>query len=429
MISAAKNAASGTFSSHPRVNINWTSLEKNVVLTADEKKALFDSKLVLTKLIVINRHGHRAPNALYWDLCPNDLANKPKYDVNPEDLTGMGMQEEFDFGKYLRHRYSKFIGEKFNRSYHYFRAVGEPRILESAMAVSQGLFPDGFGPAGFLPSRPQFIPIFSDMDTHEYLLDDVPCFRRAEKDSKEWVQHNFSHFMEDTRVKGTVERMYEVCGAPKKNVSEYVFIKTVADGVTFNTDMNLDVCGGNLTAEDIYEIRRVSLRLLMERLYNTDEQQTYTVVDLPRTLLTALNHTHIGEGAQIDDYLNARQEAHFYFVHRETLYALAQFFGFEYSIPGIPHGEVPVASSLIIEKLMPAKDQFTHALNKIYVRFLIWTPSTHIMNIPIPECKIPALCELHELMTLYKKRIHRTGPWENLCNFTVREMDHTTDIR
>lgn len=426
---AAKKPASGIFPSHPRVDINWTRLEKNVELTADEKKALFESKLVLTKLIVINRHGHRSPNAAYWDFCPNDLANKPKYDVNAEDLTGLGMQEEYGFGQFLRHRYFKFLGDKFNRSYHYFRAVGEPRILESAMVVSQGLFPDGFGPTGFLPSRPQFVPIFSDMDTHEYLLDDVPCFRRAEEDSKAWIQHNFPRFILDPQVKRTVDRMHDLCGPPKQNVSEYAYIKTVADGMTFNADMNLPVCDGKLTPEDLFEIRRVSLRLLMERLYNTDEQQTYTVVDLPRAFLKALNHTRIGEGLQIDDYLNTRQEAHFYFVHRETLYALAQFFGFEYNIPGLPHGEVPVASSLIIEKLMPAKDQFTHSLNKIYVRFLLWTPGTHVLNIPIPQCRIPALCELDELMDIYKKRVERTGSWEELCNFTVHEMDHTTDIR
>lgn len=424
-----KKRASGIYPSHPRVDINWSALEKHAVLTSDEKKALFNSKLVLTKLIVINRHGHRAPNAAYWKMCPNDLDSKPKYDVNPEDLTGLGMQEEYDFGQFLRQRYFNFIGAKFNRSYHYFRAVGEPRILESAIAVGQGLFPDGFGPGGFLPSRPQFVPVFSDMDTHEYLLDDVPCFRRAEKDSKLWVENNFKEFMADPKVNRTVQLMHELCGSASTNFSEYAFIKTVADGMTFNADMGLKTCGGNLQPEDLYQIRNVSLRLLMERLYNTDEQQTYTVVDFPRTILTALNHTHVAEGLEIDDYLNTRQEANLYFVHRESLYALAQFFGFEYHIPGYPPGELPVASSLIIEKLMPVKDQFTHALNKVYVRFLIWTPTTHLMNIPIPDCRIPALCELRELIQVYQDRIERTGSWEKLCNFTIHEMDHTTDIR
>eukprot|EP00796_Vickermania_ingenoplastis_P005166 gene5166-3714_t len=426
---AKKSPAIGFSPSHPRVNINWTGMDVNTTITSKERQDILNSNLVLTKLIVINRHGHRAPNAPYWKMCPNDASNKKRYDVAAEDLSGLGMQEEYEFGQFIRGRYRTFLGDRFNRTLHYFRAVGEPRILQSAMAVAQGIFPDGFGPAGFLPSRPQFVPIFSDMDTHEYLLDDVPCFRRAERDSREWIRDKYDDFLEDPNVKETVSRMRELCGTTSAYQNTFAYIKTVADGLVFNSDLELNVCGGKLSPDLLYQARNVSLRLLMDRLYNTDEQQTYTVVDLPRNMLTALNHTHLGEGTQVNDFLDTRQESTFYFVHRESLYALAQFFGFQYRVPGLPPGDLPVASSLIIEKLMPVNDQFSHDDSKSYVRLTMRTPKNGMFTIPVPGCRIPLLCELRELIDIYNARIKRTGSWEQLCDFKVQELDHTTDIR
>lgn len=424
---AKMHKASGITPHHPRVSINWTEMYEHANITQNEKDALLHSDLVLTKLLVINRHGHRAPNAQYWEMCPNDSANRAAYDVDAEDLTGLGMQEELQFGSFMRQRYRNFIGDRFNRTLHYFRAVGEPRILQSAVAVAQGVFPNGFGPNGYILSRPQFVPIFSDMDTHEYLLDDVPCFRRAERDSAAWVKHNFAKFMGDENVRSAVKKMFKYCGR-EEDLSDFRFIKTVADGMTFNSDLQLKVCKGKVTKEDLFQIRNVSFHLLMERLYNSDEQQTYTVVDLPRNILTALNHTHIGSGNEINDFLNTRQEMTMYFVHREGLYAFAQFFGFQYNISGLPPGEIPVASSLIIEKLMPAQDQFSHD-RRVYVRLTMWAPETGVVSVPVPQCRMPALCELKELIDIYEERLGRTGSWEKLCNYTINELNHTTDIR
>ncbi|KAK7199968.1 acid phosphatase [Novymonas esmeraldas] len=415
---------------HPRVNINWTQKSVNSNITKEERKQLLKSKLVLTKLVVLNRHGHRAPNAPYWKMCPNDIKSKRRYDVGAEDLTGLGMEEEYNFGQYLRNTYHNFIGDKFNRTMHYFRAVGEPRILQSAMAVAQGIFPDGFGPGGYLPSRPQFVPIFSDMDTHEYLLDDVPCFRRAENDSHRWIDTRYDDFINDPNVARVLALMKELCGEFDATKKGYAYIKTVSDGLTFNSDLGLNVVKGKLTPEMLFSIRNVSLQLLMQRLYNTDEQQTYTVVDLPRNLLQTLNHTLVGgTPQQLNDFTDTRQESTFYFMHREALYALAQFFGFQYNVAGLPPGEVPVAASIIIEKLVPRRDQYTRNSPNIYTRMTLWTPYNGIYTIPIATCRIPELCELKELRLIYETRVNRTGTWEELCHYSPQEIDHTTDIR
>lgn len=415
---------------HPRVDINWTLNMMNKNITRKELKKLEKEDLVLTKLVVINRHGHRAPNAPYWTMCPNDIKNKRRYsEVNAEDLSGLGMQEEYDFGQYIRAKYHEFLGDRFNRSLHFFRAVGEPRILQSAVAVAQGIFPDGFGPGGFLPSRPQFVPIFSDMDTHEYLLDDVPCFRRAENDSHRWMRDEFPKFLADPEVAQVVTKMQEVCGSWNSTAPLNAYIKTVADGMTFNSDLGLKICGGKMTPDWVYRVRRLSLLLLMKRLYNTDEQQTYTVVDLPRSILMLFNHTHVAEGVDQYDFRDTRQESTFFFVHREALYAFAQFFGFEYHVPGLPPGELPVASSLIMEKLMRREEQDSHEAKTVYIRMTLWTPHDGSSTIHIPPCRIPEMCEMHELRQIYETRVARTGTWEQLCGYVPQEIDHTTDIR
>lgn len=396
------------------------------VKRGDEKQ-----NLVLTKLIVLNRHGHRAPNAPYWSMCPNDRKNRRKYNVGAEDLTARGMKEEYELGEYLRNAYRDFIGPRFNRSRHFLRAVGEPRILQSAQAVAQGLFPDGYGPGGYLPRQPQFVPVFSDMDTHEYLLDDVPCFRRAERDMRRWLNTSLSDFIADPKVSEVLNYMKRMCGVSEKDMPPvYAFLKTVADGMTFNADFGLSVCHGKVTPEMLFKIRKVSLRLLMARLYHTDEQQTYTSVDLPYRILYMLNRSTSPGAKGVNDYSDTEQEAILYFMHREALYAVGEFFGFTFNVPGLPHGELPVASTIVWERLVPEKSVGEEIVpSRTYVRLILWTPKDGTATVAIPHCRTPQLCTLKELQDIYSARVKRTGSWLKLCNFTITELDHDTDIR
>jgi len=389
-------------------------------------KFLEDSgRLELVKLIVLNRHGHRAPNPPYWSMCPNDLGNKAKYNVNMEDLTGLGMQEEFDFGVWLRHRYHDFIGIRFNRTQHFIRAVGEPRILQSAMAVAQGMFPDGFGPAGFLPARPQFVPIFSDMDTHEYLLDDVPCFRRATADSQRWVDSQMDTFAADPSISEPIKKLQELCGpimGPQPTVSTY--IKTVVDGVIFNSDYGLTVLGGQVNSKMMYQLRNISIQMLLNRLYSTDAQQTYTSMDYPETLLGAFDKAKYSiSQMDVDDFEHPFQKVEVFVCHREALYAFAKFFGFDFDIATLPRMEVPVSTALIFELL---RDKAT---DTYYVRTNVYTPFNGKYTIAYPGCKSPRLCKLTELHGIFDKRVNRTGAWRQLCNYTEPELDRITGIR
>lgn len=410
------------------------ALPRFVAVAAAEKgkekfKKMRKSDLVMTKLVVMVRHGHCSPAASYWDLCPADRKNRHHYDVNAEDLTGRGMKEEYELGQHLRHKYANFIGKRFNRTLHFFRAVGEPRILQSAVAVSQGVFPDGFGPGGYLPSRPQFVPVFSDMDTHEYLLDDVPCFRRAEADVRQWVNNSLRDFLADPNVAGVLKYMKEVCGKSKGERPLYEYLKTVADGMIFNTDYGLKVCGGRISHDMLYRIRNVSLEMMMARLYRTDEQKTYTAVDLPFRLLHMMQHRQLPKETELNDFLDTRQESVFYFFHREGLYALAQFFGFSYSVPGLPRGELPVASAFIVERLEPRHASSDDGRKKVYVKISLWTPRIGTSTIEVSQCKVPQLCKLQELQRIYEERVGRTGTWDKLCNYTFSDMDHNTNIR
>ncbi|CUG93395.1 acid phosphatase, putative [Bodo saltans] len=387
-------------------------------------------KLELVKLIALNRHGHRAPNPPYWNWCPNDAANRFKYDVNMEDLTGLGMQEEYNFGVWLRQHFHDFIGVKFNRTKHFIRAVGEPRVLQSAMAVAQGMFPDGFGPGGFLPGRPQFVPIFSDMNTHEYLLDDVPCFKRATADSGKWVEQHMAEFVKEPKIANALAELRNLCGPIKGDQpSDSSYVKMVVDGVIFNNDYGLKPLGGRVTPELMFELRNISIQMLMQRLYSTDAQQTYTSMDFPETLLGAFDSARKSiQLMDIDDFSHPFQQVEVFVGHREALYALEEFFGFQFEITGLPKGEVPVSTAIIFE-LLRENDKDFDTSDDFYVRTNVYTPYDGKYTMAYPGCRSPRLCKLSELHKIFKKRVARTGPWRELCNYTEPELDRITGIR
>lgn len=401
-----------------------------VIICVWAKPSRPGKKLELVKLIVLNRHGHRAPNPPYWNWCPNDIANKYKYNVNMEDLTGLGMQEEYKFGTWLRHHFHDFIGVKFNRTKHFIRSVGEPRVLQSAMAVAQGIFPDGFGPDGFLPGRPQFVPIFSDMNTHEYLLDDVPCFMRATADSDNWVKNNMNAFLMDPVVSGAIKELRDLCGPIKGDQpSDSSFVKTVVDGVIFNHDYGLKPLGGRVDPKLMFELRNISIQMLLHRLYGTDAQQTYTSMDFPETLLGAFDSAKKSvELMDIDDFGHPFQQVEVFVGHREALYAAAKFFGFDFEITGLPNSEVPVSTAIIFE-LLRDNDKNLETQDDFFVRTNVYTPFDGHYTMAYPDCRSPRLCKLSELHKIFKTRVKRTGAWRELCNYTEPELDRITGIR
>lgn len=93
-----------------------------------------NSSLVL--LQIVHRHGDRTPISLY----PNDPFGGPNQWVDGlGELTPNGKRRMYYFGKHLRQRYDKFLGESPKNIA--IRSSSSDRCLESAAALATGLFP------------------------------------------------------------------------------------------------------------------------------------------------------------------------------------------------------------------------------------------------------------------------------------------------
>lgn len=263
------------------------------------------------------------------------------------------------------------------------------------------------------------------MDTHEYLLDDVPCFQRASADSKRWVDTKMKDFLLQPSIQEPMAKLRALCGPIMGDQpSDSTFVKTVVDGVIFNTDYGLDVLHGQVSPQLMFELRNISIRILMERLYSDDAQQTYTSMDFPETLLGAFSHARFSiSRVDMDDFVHPFQKVEIFVGHREALYAFAKFFGFQFDISTLPLGEIPVSTALLFELLHDEES------GVFYVRTLVYTPYNGQYTIAVPGCKSPRLCTLDEMQHIFDVRVKRTGPWRQLCNYTEPELDRITGIR
>jgi hypothetical protein len=377
-----------------------------------------DDDLTLVKLLAINRHGHRAPNAPYWRMCPNDAANRRAYGVRPEDLTGVGYSEEHSFGLYLRDTYGEFIGKKFNDRRHFICAVGEPRTLQSAQVISEALFPDGFGPRGFLPSRPQVIPVFSDIAAHEYVLNDAPCWPRTRVDVSNWLRTVGENMAKDPKNAALISKLESMCGMPPHVAATRsidLIIKIVVDGVIFGHDFGLEPLGGKIDKDMFFQLRNLSNTFLLGKLYGTDAQKTYVAGNLPELIVETgkfveSNGTHqLPTNFAQDNEMDAIEHAFNLFdVHREMMYGLAFFWDWEYSVPNMAPGELPASSTVIIEYLRSKKT------GGVVVKVVLWTPHNGHWNLKLRECE-KELCTVAELDAIYQTRRRRTGTRPQLC--------------
>ena len=89
------------------------------------------------------RHGSRSPITTFqWD-------HDGRWDIEPGELTSVGMRQHFLLGSELRQRYiltTPVLQSSYNYSQVYFRSTDVNRTIESAQSQMMGLFPAGTGP-------------------------------------------------------------------------------------------------------------------------------------------------------------------------------------------------------------------------------------------------------------------------------------------
>jgi len=163
----------------------------------------------LDSIIVITRHGSRAPFG-------NFHKNAYKWPVPNEQLTPLGMQEEYELGQALRERYItnlQFMSDTYEDGTVNALASYPERTIQSAQALLIGLYPPGTGPVTVygkdaLPDKIQIIPIrtvssdsilfMRNYETYTEILKKYVYSSEAWQDKNKELEANYKNWSEIT---------------------------------------------------------------------------------------------------------------------------------------------------------------------------------------------------------------------------------------
>lgn len=325
--------------------------------------SLSNSTLVVVQ--VISRHGTRAPNPVVDHLCPADRANLALYGslrITLAGLTGTGMKELYALGVFARQQYMErtypgFLSSYFNDQEVYFRAVGEDRTLQSAVAMAQAMFPAGSAPVGYSAKRPSPVPVYTLPNEFDSLLEvrKEGCKARLARDAAQWDRTEGVALYAANQP--LLKQMHKLCNISDLNDQlpaaggEYNYgdaIKDITDAWTFDMIEGFTMQPG-LNVTTLLQFRELAVAQLLGRIVGTDEQITYMNGALPERMVDNFLFAVWNQGPARD---RARAlKMYLYHGHREMTYALGALLGLDFDIdfPALPKGAIPPATTLFFE--------------------------------------------------------------------------------
>lgn len=392
-------------------------------------------KAKLVRVVVLARHGNRAPNLQVQDICPK-FANEvyPKFVVPWAALSRVGMAENWESGVYLR---KKYIGTFLNNGPYIpstppessFFAERMGRNIVATYALAQGMYPDGSGLDGYLTSKPNLIPIATTQEMMDELLNcprDGPCRANYKADFNKWAVENQEKVFQAN--KDLYSKISEVCGYQIKTEMTWRgksknlpwATKAINDAFTFSLNEGLDPTMGVLTDADLASLKALSTYMVEGTRFSLPHQMTYWVSNfLPNLFNLARRNPQ-------DDTFDTHK-FHLFLNHRELMLAIATIL----KIPIPFKGGGLVAGCMITFEVWEKEGE-------TYLKFYWWGPTT-----PTPTDKAKAfksksfeslytggneyptapngcepneLCPLTHVMSLFTNYTAHTGNYKWVCD-------------
>jgi hypothetical protein len=391
----------------------------------------------LKRVVVLARHGNRAPNPQILELCkPYAREVLPKFGVAPAALSRVGMSENHESGEFLRARYGELLGEgpfTYDGKVKFFSERADRNIVSTSVAA-QGLFPLGTGLKGYTKENPNVIPIPTTEAGVDVMMNcprDGPCKPNLSKDKSAWFKENTHRiFTENKELFAKVSKaceteltadgvMYKGKMMPLVNAA-----KLINDALTFAATEGLDpTVGGRFDEATIKEFHDLVEGVLEQALFGKPEQLTYWSADWIPTALT-LSEVPLQDG---------HNSLHFFLNHRELIYSSARLMQIPIQFPGQREGSLPTGCMLAIEvyeegvrlffwaATRPSHDAKAEHLSKGLPMEELYTGGT-VLPAAIPGCETGKICPLSAMKEMFVGHVSKTGTWAELCGVTEKDM-------
>lgn len=179
----------------------------------------------LDSIIVITRHGSRAPFG-------NFQKNPYKWPVPNEQLTPLGIQEEYELGQALRERYItnlQLMSDTYEDGTINALASYSDRTIQSAQALLIGLYPPGTGPVTVygkdaLPDKIQIVPIRTVSSDSILFMRNyetyITILKKYVYNSEAWQEKN-------KELESNYKKWSEITGTPINNLADLLNVGDV----------------------------------------------------------------------------------------------------------------------------------------------------------------------------------------------------------